>query len=480
MLNVFILITTLYSPVIFAYLIEKFFMKTAILLFKFLCTAFLFFCLTSCRKSAVHPDYPAGSDENVNSWILDSMKVYYYWNTALPYKPDVSQDPSSFFRGIKNGSDRFSALVNPDLPGTYPPSLVHTLGFDLIALQTTDGPVQTVISLVVPGSRAAGKGLLRGDVIKTINGVVPSASNIWGLTENCISAGTADLEITGKSGVITITKLTNAEDPVYTYKVFRSGGKTTGYLFLNSFETTALAQLIPAFVYFKQQQVQELIVDLRYNPGGSVPVAAALATMLAPGAAEGNVFVQYRGNSNAGNRQSTFAAELSQLPSGTRKSFSQLSGYRLGLNRVYILTGSHTASAAELLINSLRPYMTVIQLGRQTLGKDMASFVIRDYRSPQIVQKWEIYPMIFKLYNASGSGDYSGGLVPDQTVDELSVLPLVPFGELDDPLIQRCLASGGGVASAKRVESVTEHPAVLFDSRDKVDANTAGITVARH
>lgn len=433
----------------------------------------------SCRKSDSHPNYPAGSQENINSWILDSMKVYYYWNTALPAGTNLSQDPSSYFKAIKYSADRFSALVNPDIASSYPASLVHTLGFDLLSIQQTDGTVQTIVSLVVPGSRAQSKGLKRGDVLQLINGQVPDAGNIARLTESMVTAASATLTIAGNTEPILISKLTVSEDPVYMYKVFQSEGKTYGYLFLNSFESTALPRLLQAFSYFKQQQVAELIVDMRYNPGGSVPIAAALAAMLAPAATEGKIFVQYRGNSNAGTRQSSFGAELNLLPSGLKKSFSELSSYRLGLSRVYLLTGSHTASAAELLVNALKPYMNVVQLGKQTLGKDMASFLIKDYRSPQVVPKWEIYPMIFKLYNAAGTGDYSGGLPPDIAADELSVLPLLPFGELNDPLIQACLHGITAVSARARVESVPGTAAVLFDSRDQIDQLSTGVRINR-
>lgn len=453
-------------------------MKTCSLLIKTLLLYLFFFSITGCRKPEDKPDYPAGSQESINSWVLDSMKVYYYWNTSLPGKPELNTDPQAFFKGLRNGADRFSALVNPDLPESYPPSLAHTLGFDWITLQTGDGQVQTVISLVVPGSRGAEKGLTRGDLIKTINGTVPSAANIAALTTTSILQQSAELELAGKTGTIKISRLTNSEDPVYTYKAFESGGQTYGYLFLNSFEESALVQLKKAFTYFKQEQVQELIVDLRYNPGGSVPVAATLAALISSNATEGATFVEYRGNSNAGSRKSSFGAELGKVQTVQKVSFSGLSNYRLNLSRVYVLTGSHTASAAELLINSLRPYLTVIQSGQQTLGKDMASFVIKDYRNPQLVPKWEIYPMIFKLYNAAGKGDYSNGLIPDQTADELSVLPLKPFGDISDPLIQSCLQKSFAGAGQVKTEAVSEKSKVLFDSRIPVDLKS-NLTIVR-
>jgi carboxyl-terminal processing protease len=436
--------------------------------------------LLSCRKSDDHPNYPAGSQENINSWILDSMKVYYYWNSALPKNPSISQDPPSFFNAIKSKGDRFSALVNPDFPETYPPSLVHVLGFDLLTLQLASGAVETVVSLVVPGSRGASLGILRGDVIKTINGTAPTAANITALTKTIVDAQTATLEIAGRDGTLIVTKLNTSEVPVYTYTSFQSGGKTYGYLFLNSFEDAALSQLKQAFSYFKQQQVQELLLDLRYNPGGSVPVASALAAMISPNVTAGNTFVEYRGNSNAGVTKSSFATELGRLPVTERIGFAQFSNYRLGLNKVHIFTGSHTASAAELLINALKPYLTVVQVGQQTLGKDMASFLIKDYRDPQVVPHWEIYPMIYKLYNASGIGDYSNGITPDQLVDELAALPLKPFGDLADPLIQKCLGDRPAAVTAKiREYKPLKSGTILYDSRTQLDMSSNGPMILR-
>jgi carboxyl-terminal processing protease len=163
-------------------------MKTNLLWRKISLYILLISLMLSCRKSDDHPNYPAGSQENINSWILDSMKVYYYWNSSLPKNPNLSTDPSSFFNTVKSKSDRFSALVNPDFPETYPPSLVHVLGFDLLTLQLASGGVETVVSLVVPGSRGASLGILRGDVITTINGTVPTADNITALTKTIVNA----------------------------------------------------------------------------------------------------------------------------------------------------------------------------------------------------------------------------------------------------------------------------------------------------
>jgi C-terminal processing protease CtpA/Prc len=433
-----------------------------------------------CRKANHRPEFPSVSSESVNSWVLDSMQVYYYWNAALPDYIKFKQKPADFFKKIIDHSDRFSALVNPDLPESYPPSLVHTMGFDLISVQNGDGTVATMVNLVVPGADADVKGLHRGDMIKTIDGVTPTAANISTLTAKVIESRTAVLQIAHGAAPLTIGRLRNSEPPVYLYKVLHSGAKSYGYLFLNSFEDAALNPLLESFSYFKQQQVQELILDLRYNPGGSVPVAAALASMIAGSARETDVFVDYRGNSKAGVKKRSFADELARLPQSIRKSFAQLSAYRLGINRIFILSGNHTASAAELTINALKPYLNVIQLGGKTLGKDMASFVIKDYRNPQVVPKWEIYPMVFKLYNAAGKGDYSSGLVPDQPVEELSVLPFKPFGDLSDPLIRQCLVvSGGAIISALRKSSEANSRALIFDSREIVDRRS-GIRISKN
>ncbi len=405
---------------------------------------------------------------------MDSMKVYYYWNNALPSKSNLDQEPLDFFSSIKNTDDRFSRLTNPSYRESYYPSLVHTFGFDLVVYEESSSTIKTALVLVVPGTQAQVVGLQRGSIIKSINGTQPLASNIANLVESAIAKRSITLDIEGKS-TVTLGATLISENPVYLYKVFKNGGKPTAYLFYNSFEGRSKFDLQDAFAFFKNANATELIIDLRYNPGGDIGMSAALAAVLS-NVNQDDIFVEYKGNKNAGTRREAFEKTISKISPGYSFSFQELEAMRLPISRVFILTGTHTASAAEFLIKSLRPYVTVVQVGNTTLGKDMASFTISDGNTGKN-NNWSIEPMIFKLYNSKSEGDYPSGLVPDIPANEFSET-LVPFGDLSDPLIKSALSRINGTAEAKSFTNQVP-TRILYDSREAIDKNSGQVNINR-
>src|SRR5690606_1997336 len=98
----------------------------------------------------------------------------------------------------------------------------------------------------------------------------------------------------------------------------------------------------------------------------------------------------------------------------------------------------NSASASELVIHNLAPYMEVIHIGETTIGKNEGSFTIEDERDPQVVD-WAIQPIVVKLADKNGNGDYDTGLIPDSEIDEFDTLPLLPLGDKGDPLIAKAL-----------------------------------------
>lgn len=430
--------------------------------------ALLLLALSACKKDGPEPDYPAGSNRYINDWILDSMQVYYYWNTSLPKNPDLDKSPLDFFAALKNPQDRFSRLYNASVSESFYPSPVHSFGFELILYENTDGDVQATVALVVPGSAAQNAGLQRGQTINRINGTLPTESNIQNLIRTSVAQRNIALEI-GDTGTITLSAGSISENSVYLYKVFDNMPKPTAYLFYNSFDGRYRQNLQQAFAAFKQGGATELILDLRYNAGGDVGVCAALAAVLSKVNATDS-FLEYKGNSQAGTRKETFAKTISKTYSGTPFSFTELQNMRLSLDRVFILTGGHTASAAEFLIKALRPYTEVIQIGERTLGKDMASFSIKDNNSGKN-NAWSIEPMVFKLYNARNEGDYPSGLVPDIARNELSGT-LLPLGHPDDPLIREALNRIDGCTNKANRMTKDSTARIRYDSREASDLNT--------
>ncbi len=427
----------------------------------------LLLLFSACKKEGEEPDYPAGSNQYINDWLLDSMKVYYYWNHQLPKKSDIGKTPLNFFASLKYSQDRFSRIYNASIPESFYPSLVHHFGFELMLYDPGNGEIKTTVTLVVPQSQAEQNGMQRGQMVNSINGTALNEKNIDALVRSAVTAGRLTLDVVGL-GLVNLTSSFISENSVYGYRVFDQLSKPTGYLFYNSFDARYFNRLAEAFRIFKQAGVKELIIDLRYNAGGDVGVCAAMVAMLSD-VNEQDHYLEYRGNSLAGIRKETFAKTISKTFSGNPLNFSEIRSLRLPLERIFILTGRHTASAAEFLVKSLRPYTEVIQIGESTLGKDMASFSIRDGNTSKS-NAWSLEVMVFKLYNSLGEGDYAKGLVPDIMIHELSE-SLYPFGDAKDPLIHAALSriSGYSKRSSKTTIGEGMAPRVLYDSRDLAD-----------
>lgn len=426
----------------------------------------------ACKKDNVKKEYPQGSNEQINTWILDSLNRYYYWAAELPKKPDLGQLPTNFFNSVRNGSDRFSQLYLPNQAGA--PSSRSLYGFDYAVIQEpVSQQVFGLIKCVLKGSPAERYGLKRGAYIRKINGKTFNNSNVAALDQELLTGRTTKLMLTElKDGVYAdqpelnmIAGLTFDQPPVH--QVIERGGAKIGYVYIDGFSGGLSRTLIPVFSGFKNDAVSDLIIDLRYNSGGDVSEAAGLCAMIAPGINYNTDFITYKGNKNGGQRKESIGAAATF---DKRVEFNLLLQSNISMKRVFVLATGATASASEVLINNLKPYMQVKVIGEKTMGKDEASFLIRDERIPKQVD-WEMYPIIYKLFNAQGQGGYQTGILPDLEVSEFSVLPLVPFGNVNDALLSKALtqiSSQGKISqrlsSLAEPKSAPQNSVVLSDS----------------
>lgn len=406
--------------------------------------------VAACRKDDTPTPRPTGpvTKSETNTWILDSMRYFYLWNSYLPASVDTTLSASDYFASIKNEEDRFSFLYKPSDLSTYPKYMLSQYGI-LFSIIDQNG-IKGVIQLVIPSSVADLNGIKRGDYFTAINSTPLTSSNASELTTAMLKGTSATL--TFNNNIITLPAQSLGENPIYKQDTFKVKDKVVAYLFYNYFNDTYNTALQQVFQFFKASGATELILDLRYNPGGSVAAASLLNAMIAPGITETSLFAKYSGNNHMGNRDITYKSALSVPESGNPISFSSLTDKRLSLSRVFILSGAATASAAELTINSLKPYTQVIQIGEKTFGKDKGAVIISDTRIP-----WTLMPITYNLFNAKGNGGYTIGITPDYSIDEMSSLPLTTIGDNNDPLIAKAISIINGNARINSNTTTIKH-----------------------
>lgn len=422
--------------------------------------------IISCTNNdEAPPVFPEGSTESVNLWVQDSMKRYYYWADQMPAKPDYRLPTKDFFKSLLSSQDWFSFMVNTEDPASYPRSIRNMYGFDYTVLQLTSGKVVTVVKLVLKNSPAFNAGLERGMIITKVNGKEITAANAEEITSSMKDQNVIGLTVgRWEDGTVADEKYLTVyygysfEQPLLA-KVFQKNGKKTGYLYIYDFPDGMTAALYQKFADFKAAGIQDLILDLRYNYGGSVSSAAALCSLIPAGLSGSSPFILFKGNKNGGEVKRTFAQQIAYDPKAI--DFNTLRINALGLGKVYILTSNSTASAAEIVINNLKPYVQVIQAGDTTLGKDMAGFTVEDKRKPRKIS-WQIHPVIYKVFNASGEGGYSNGIQPQITVNEYEVLPLLALGDSEETLISSALSHVYSKGAVHKTEY--EKIKILFQS----------------
>lgn len=416
-----------------------------------LCYTILFTILYSCRADEdMLSTYPAGSSQQINQWMLKTMQRYYLWADQIPSQTNLDQSPKDYFKSLLVKDDQFSVAIKKDDPGTIPQSVRTLFGFDFSVIQQHNQLTFALVKMVLEDSPAKRAGLQRGDIITGINELNVSPENVNKIMaavsgSRILSLKIAELkdnQLVFKRSV-EIQAMLSFNQPLLS-KILEINNDKAGYLYLADFQDGLASSLVKPFQEFKGQNIRHLILDLRYNGGGSVSSAAALCALITDKLKSGTPFIVYKGNKNGG----TVNHSIDQaFANGNQNiSFDALKVSALSLSEVYIITSANTASAAEVVINNLKPYIKVTQIGDKTLGKDMAAFTLSDTETPE--NKWVIYPMVYKIFNILDSGNYTSGIEPALIADEYAQLPLQPLGSKDETLLASALLVITGRASS--------------------------------
>jgi len=415
----------------------------------------------ACKKTEVTTKVPTAStntttasttsDSAANVFIYDAMNGYYLWADQMPSLAStaIKLKPIEYFYTLLYGYDtidRFSWMDTSATNLTNQLNGINTvLGIKYSAFFTDNTQTNVVfaISYVLKGSAAEAAGLKRGDFIYKVDGKQITVSNYQSILQN----QTLSIELanyvngvytaTGKS--FSITKTTLQTNPILKDTVVEWAGKKVGYLtyiqFLNSFDDS-LRAVFNRFKSYKNTGIDELVLDLRFNGGGYVVSSDLLTALIVKDLpSKVGTVMSKKVYNNAYTAALKKEANSDQYFLTNFKSESANLGK---LNRVFILTSPGTASASELVINNLKPFMEVILIGEHTYGKNVGSFTITDSK-----KRWSfgLQPITFKTVNARDESNYGtvNGFLPDYLIKD-NVIPFKPFGDPTETYFGKALS----------------------------------------
>jgi C-terminal processing protease CtpA/Prc len=409
--------------------------------FKHICAILLvsvLFFAVSCNDDDDLTEIGPGLENlDINDFIWNGMNVFYLWQ---PRVADLADDrfssqeqyeeflasepvPEDFFESLiynRQSVDFWSWIVDDyiELENQFAGiSKSNGVDFGLARISSNSNDILGYVRYIMPNSDASGKDIKRGDIFTEVNGTQLTIDNYRDLLfseNNSYALGMATIQngtVIPNGTTVELTKFEYTENPILIVKTFEEGGKKIGYLLYNGFTRGFDDELNAAFLQFKNEGVSDLILDFRYNPGGSVSTAVALGSMIT-GQFEGEVFNREQWNPK-------IQAELEQSqPDWLVNKFSDelpngASINSLNMNSVHIIVTGNSASASELIISALLPYIDITLIGSQTSGKYTASITL--YDSPSFGREganpdhlYAMQPIVLESVNSLGNNDING------------------------------------------------------------------------
>lgn len=421
------------------------------------------------------------------NFMWQAMNAFYFWQEDVADLADdrfdseedyaqflsAEENPEAFFYQICNNHirlvgeetaiDRFSGAVEnyKDLVNSLQGvSRSNGVEFQLYLFSNSDD-IYGVVTYIANDSDASSKDIRRGDIFVGVNGQTLNRTNYIDLlfgeddSYSLVMANVENGSITENGKEVALTKVVNfAENPILISKVIEQQGIKVGYIMYNGFLAAYDEELNAVFGTFKSEGITELVLDFRYNGGGRVSTAVQIASSIY-GPNTDDLFIKARYNSKI--QSSLTAAQVETNFSNSTLGGTPLNS--LNLNRVHVITTGATASASELVINGLAPYVDVVQIGETTSGKnefsitfvddEENSFFYDEERESNINpnNQWGIQPLLGRNENANGFSDFTSGLVPRFELSE-DIVNLGTLGDPSEPLLALTLSKITG-ASAK-------------------------------
>ncbi|MGB0890894.1 MAG: S41 family peptidase [Flavobacteriaceae bacterium] len=405
----------------------------------------------------------------VNNFIYKGLNNYYLWQDNVPNLADTrflnNKEYNAYLENEGNSAQFFTSLIyekgiidkwswivddyvalEQSFQGT-----TKTTGMEFGLVRYKDNPTNLFgyVRYVVPGTDAEAKNVLRGMLFNKVNGNQLTEKNYRsllfseaGFTINLSDYNNGNPIVNGNS--ISLNKDINQENPVFITKTFTEGNKKIGYLMYNSFVPSFDGELNAAFATLKAENITDLIVDVRYNGGGSVRTTTYLASMIT-GQYTNQLFSSQKWNTKimeAISNNSSGIDLTNKFPNEINNGKIKEAINSLNLTRVFFITTNSSASASELIINGLIPYIDVKSVGTKTHGKYVGSVTLYDsenFTKNKVNQNhtWAMQPIVLEIVNKLGENDKDGFDPTVEFAEDYENLGVL--GEKSDPLLNRTI-----------------------------------------
>ncbi len=438
-----------------------------------LCLCLPVFFMTGCEDEEISNPLEGSYTERLNSFIVKGVNKLYFWTDEINWPAyenaySTYTDPKGLFGELMYKEDQWSRLTE-DIDGLWSAfeGVSTTYGYSLTGGQFSGKEsLFAIVLYTYAGSPAEQAGLKRGDIIVQINGRDITKENVNDLYyTSYISLTKGYLEdgfVKAEPASVEMSAVEMYEDPVCKDTIIVKGAHKIGYLCYTGFMSDSEPSLLNVFSEFKSEGVTDVVLDLRYNSGGSAETSRLLGSVLAPSSAveTEQAFLV--------NKWNAFLSE-NFSEDDTHEYFKDNLSVNMNLNRLFVLTSGYTASASESIIIGLDPYMDVVTIGDTTAGKYYGGILVRPSFYYKNFEKditsayysdfsnWGMYLMVYRYASSQGYPSFSGGLAPDIRLRE-SPFDLKPFGNESDPLFSKAIQIITGVSPDDEIRSVKSVP----------------------
>ncbi|MDR2147074.1 MAG: hypothetical protein LBE91_11505 [Tannerella sp.] len=463
------------------------------LIFSLLSISFLFFagCKDKDDEDIEKPVVTTESDTvKVNRFILDYLHQFYLWesetnwnNYEQTYKD--YKDPHELFDEFIYEKDYWSWLTD-DIDAIFEQviGVTTSYGYELIRGRFSNtGTYFAIILYIHPNTPAEKSGLKRGDILVKINDsdiTDSNYNNFYNSSNIKITKGYIgeDNSIYTSNETVSMTAVEMYLNPIVKDSVIIKGNHKIAYLCYTDYQELSDNDLISTFTKYKLQGATDVVLDLRYNGGGSSNSARILSSILAPFTAVRNkdIYLTQKWNN-------WFTQYWKERGEDLNEYFIDTLSVNMNLKRLFVLTSEFTASASEATILGLMPYLDLIEIGNETAGKYYGGYIYSipmlyegsDYKEGYFdaVSNWGSYAMSYRFDNKNKS-NFEGGILPKIQAEE-NYFNLFQFGDEKDPLLGRALEqiTGEQYVEARNAKIVNKN--YNFDKKSLEERHKTGM-----